>query len=202
MRTSLIDYLNEVASRQTDTAFVHRPRLRRHEWTNGDISQLANQFTRELESRQIGHGDRVVVWAENSPEWVAAFFGIISRGAIAVPLDEQSAPDFVRRVCDKTEPKLLLYSSDVDRSSLNIPSIGLNGLPNEVARHPAEPIAFHCPACLWLLYAPVALAGRDIRCPACERRAEVPRPTGQAARPCSPTESSAGWGLPSLRRPA
>jgi long-chain acyl-CoA synthetase len=141
MRTSLIDYLNEVASRQTDTAFVHRPRLRRHEWTNGDISQLANQFTRELESRQIGHGDRVVVWAENSPEWVAAFFGIISRGAIAVPLDEQSAPDFVRRVCDKTEPKLLLYSSDVDRSSLNIPSIGLNGLPNEVAHHPAEPIA-------------------------------------------------------------
>jgi long-chain acyl-CoA synthetase len=122
-------------------AFSHRPKLRQKSWTNGEISKAANQFARELETRQIGHGDRVIIWAENSPEWVAAFFGIVLRGAIAVPLDEQSAPDFVQRVCDKTEPKLRLLGRDVDGSSLGIPIIELADLPKTIERHPTKPIA-------------------------------------------------------------
>ena len=140
MRSSLLDFINEGAHQRSKRAFTHRPRLRRKSWTYGEIADTANRFARELESRQIGSGDRVVIWAENSPEWVAAFFGLILRGAIAVPLDEQSSPDFVQRVCDKTEPKLVLAGREIDCSSLNIPRIELTDLSKVVASHSVEPI--------------------------------------------------------------
>ena len=139
MRASLVDYLNESASLESRTAFTHRPRLRRKSWTYGRIGRLANQLARELEVRGVEYGDRVVIWAENSPEWVAAFFGVILRGAIAVPLDEQSANDFVQRVCEKTSPKLVLAGNIVNSSSLNIPSIKLAGLTEAVKHHPSSP---------------------------------------------------------------
>ena len=141
MRSSLLDFINEGAHHRSKTAFIHRPKLRRKSWTCGEIADAANRFARELESRQIGHGDRVVIWAENSPEWVIAFFGIILRGAIAVPLDEQSAPDFVQRVCDKTEPKLVLVGRDIDCSSMNLPSVKLADLPRMLTKHSTGPVA-------------------------------------------------------------
>src|SRR5947207_10366894 len=104
MHLSLLDYLYENASRESDVAFSHRPRLRRKAWTYAQIARTAFQFARELESRGIGHGDRVLIWAQNSPGWVAAFYGIILRGAIVVPLDEQGSVDFVKRVCEQTGP--------------------------------------------------------------------------------------------------
>jgi len=131
---SLLDYLFQDVSSQA-IAFSHRPGLRRKSWTHAQIARTAFQFARELELRQIGLGDRVVIWAENSPEWVAAFCGIISRGAIAVPLDDQSTADFVQRVCDKTSAKLILTGTDVDRPPVNIPSIKLTDLPNAVKDH-------------------------------------------------------------------
>jgi long-chain acyl-CoA synthetase len=140
MRQSLLEFFFENASSDAETAFTHRPKLRRKSWTYVDIARLAFQVARELEARTIGRGDRVVIWAENSPEWVAAFWGIIIRGAIAVPLDEQSALDFVQRVCDQTSPKLLLYGHSIECSTLNIPSLALQGIPATVAHHSSDPV--------------------------------------------------------------
>ena len=44
-------------------------------------------MARYLRDRGIGRGDRIGVWAPNSPEWVAAFFGAAMRGAVAVLID-------------------------------------------------------------------------------------------------------------------
>jgi len=138
MRESLLEYLYENASQEFDIAFSHRPRLRRKDWTYATVARTAFQFARELESRDIVHGDRVLIWAENSPEWVAAFYGILSHGAIAVLLDEQRQAEFVRRICDQTEPKLLLYGSDVDHRAIDLASIALAELPKTVAHHSPE----------------------------------------------------------------
>jgi long-chain acyl-CoA synthetase len=138
MRESILSYLFDQRQRNREVAFIHRPGLRRKLWTFAEIVQVSFQFARELEKRNIGDGDRVILWAENSPGWIAAFFGIVLRRAIAVPLDEQSAIDFVQRVVDKTEPKLLLYGRDIDLSSLNVPSIALADLPRIVAGHRPE----------------------------------------------------------------
>lgn len=56
-------------------------------------------------------GERVVVWGQNGPEWMGAFFGCIQRGVIAVPLDPAGALDFAQRVIDNTKPRLVIGDS-------------------------------------------------------------------------------------------
>ena len=123
---------------ESEIAFIHRPRLRRKTWTYAELARTSFRFARELETRGIGRGDRVLLWAENSPEWVAAFYGIILRGAIAVPLDEQGSADFAARVCEQTSPKLLLFGSDVDCTHLNFPKLALQDLRRTIAPHSGE----------------------------------------------------------------
>jgi long-chain acyl-CoA synthetase len=141
MRESILDHFFEQRRRKTEVALSHRPGLRQKRWTFAEIAKVSVQFAHELDERKIGQGDRVLIWAENSPEWVAAFFGIVLRGAVAVPFDEQSTIDFVQRVIDRTEPKLLLHGRDIDCSSLKIPSITLADLPKLVAGHSSEPLS-------------------------------------------------------------
>ena len=142
MRKSVLEYFYPLASYEADIAFSHRPLLRRKSWSFADLVRASFQFARELEAKGIGRGDRVLIWAENSPEWVAAFYGTILRGAIAVPLDEQSSPDFVARVCEQTEPKLLLYAQGAPHADLDLESIPLEHLRKRTGHHPSH----HYPA--------------------------------------------------------
>ena len=111
MRETLLSLLEDCAGRGAETALAHREGLRVTRWSYGRLREAAAQTARWLESSGVGQGDRVLVWAENSPEWVAVFFGCLLRGAIFVPLDAQSAPDFVARVERQVSARLLLYGN-------------------------------------------------------------------------------------------
>jgi long-chain acyl-CoA synthetase len=83
----------------------------RMEWfTYGQVMEMALQFCRELETRGIDKGDRVMLWGENCAEWVAAFFGCAIRGVIVVPIDNGAAADFAARVAGQVEAKLWVCS--------------------------------------------------------------------------------------------
>ncbi len=138
MRDTLLKFIYDNAASGTDVAFSYKRRLRRRRWTYAGLSEGSFQFARELEERNIGKGDRVLIWAENCPEWVVAFYGSLLRGAILVPLDEQSAPDFVARVSEETDPKLLLYGTRVDAAGLNLPRLSLEDLSETIAHHSKE----------------------------------------------------------------
>jgi long-chain acyl-CoA synthetase len=70
-----------------------------------------------LEQRGIGLGDRVLIWGANSAEWLAAFFGCVLRGVIAVPLDAAGSADFARRVAAEVEPKLIVGDHADDQTA-------------------------------------------------------------------------------------
>ena len=76
MRETLLSFLDDCLARGSETAVVYRRGLRTVPWTCGQIAARAFQFARELETRDIAHGDRVLFWGENSAEWIAAFFGL------------------------------------------------------------------------------------------------------------------------------
>ena len=71
---------------------------------------MAAVCSRELEARGIAKGERVMLWGENSAEWVAAFFGCALSGVIVVPMDDGAAPDFAMRVFQQVSAKLLMAS--------------------------------------------------------------------------------------------
>lgn len=146
MRETLLSFLDDCLARGTETAVVRWRGLRVSGWSYARLAACAFQFARELEARGIAHGDRVLFWSENSPEWIGAFFGCLLRGAVVVPFDLKSAPDFGARVQQQVSAKLLL--TEQPRVALDVPRLSLSNLAAALAGHsdkpyPAEEIKAH-----------------------------------------------------------
>src|SRR5215470_8584801 len=118
MPHTLAEYPRLHMARKNEIAYVHRRGLRTLRWTYQKLGELAFRFARELEAREIGKGDRVLLWGDNSAEWVGAFFGCMLRGAVAVPMDRIAAPDFAQRVAADVDAKLLICSSSLAANAL------------------------------------------------------------------------------------
>src|ERR1041384_3937292 len=131
MRETLLSFLDDCIARGEQTAVVHWRGLRIARWSYARLASCAFQFARELETRGIGAGDRVIFWSENSPEWIVAFYGCLLRGAVVVPLDLKSASDFAARVQKQVSAKLLL----ADEPQLDLPHLSLKNLTDVIARH-------------------------------------------------------------------
>ena len=137
MRETLLSFLDDCHAHGDETAVVHWRGLRTLRWSYAQLASCAFQFARELETRNLCKGDRVLFWGENSPEWIAAFYGCLLRGVVAVPLDLKCAPDFATRVQQQVSAKLLL--ADKPQPQLNIPHLALSQLPELIAQHSDHP---------------------------------------------------------------
>src|SRR6266478_328115 len=140
MPKTVASYLDDFLLRGNETAFSQRRGLRVKRWSYGQVANTAMRFARELEARRIAKGDRVLLWARNSPEWVSAFFGCVLRGVIVVPLDVPSEPEFVKRIQEQVEAKLALC--DAATSGLveqTLPVIELDELSSQIAHHSSKP---------------------------------------------------------------
>jgi long-chain acyl-CoA synthetase len=122
-----------------ETAFVHTRGFRTLRSSYRETAELAFRFARELEDRGIGKGDRVMLWGENCGEWVAAFFGCMLRGAVAVPMDRIAAPDFAQRVAADVDAKLIVCSQSLAEHTGNRPHLDLETLGDVLAHHSAAP---------------------------------------------------------------
>lgn len=134
--SSLAEYFQLFQKHGHEYAYVNRHAYRSVRWTYAQVFATASQLARELESRQISKSDRVVLWASNSAEWVAAFFGCMLRGAVVVPLDDIATADFATRVSQQVDARLLIASQD-HASEIAFPSpIILEKLTDLVSQHP------------------------------------------------------------------
>ena len=106
MRDHLATLLDDFRRYGREVAVVRYQGNRRRVTTYGEIARLAGRFAALLAERGIGPGDRVLLWAENSAEWIAAFYGCLLRGVLAVPLDANGTADFAARVAADVTPKL------------------------------------------------------------------------------------------------
>jgi long-chain acyl-CoA synthetase len=106
MRDHLATLLDDFRRFGGETAVVRYQGNRRSVTTYGEIARLAGRFASLLIERQIGSGDRILIWADNSAEWIAAFHGCLLRGVLAVPLDANGTADFAARVAADVSPSL------------------------------------------------------------------------------------------------
>ena len=138
MPQTLAEYPQLHLARGSEIAYVHRRGFRTLRWTYRQLGELAFRFARELESRGIGKGDRVLLWGDNCGEWVAAFFGTMLRGAIAVPMDRIAAPDFAQRVMADVDAKLMVCSSALTVHAAARPYLELENLTETIGQRSAE----------------------------------------------------------------
>jgi long-chain acyl-CoA synthetase len=106
MRDHLATLLDDFHRYGREVAVVRYQGNRRRVTTYGEVARLAGRFGALLAQRGIGPGDRVLIWADNSAAWIAAFHGCMLRGVLAVPLDAHGTAEFATRVAADVKPKL------------------------------------------------------------------------------------------------
>lgn len=112
------------------TALTMRVGVRTVRYNYRKLEERAHAYATFMNEHQVKKGDRVVIWAANQPDWVAAMFGSFLTGAVVVPLDVRSTPDFVERVVTQTEP-VLAFAGKAQAAALReleIPSFALETL--------------------------------------------------------------------------
>lgn len=111
MAESLAEFLStHFAVRHGERAYGQRRGYRMEWFTYRQVVEMAFRFARELEARGVGKSDCVMLWGENSAQWVAAFFGCALRGVPVVPVDNGATADFARAVSRQVDVKLALHS--------------------------------------------------------------------------------------------
>lgn len=100
---TLIDLAEDAAARFGNRpAMTLRAGLRDQVWSHAKLWQAVQSVAGRLEEKGIGQGDCVLLFAPNSPQYVAGLLGIMLRGAIAVPLDLGSTAEFIGKVAEDT----------------------------------------------------------------------------------------------------
>lgn len=106
MRENLASLLDDFRGYGHEIAVVRYQGNRRRATTYGELARLAGRFAALLDRCGIVQGDRVLLWAENGAEWMAAFYGCLLRGVLAVPLDPGGTAEFAARVAADVKPRL------------------------------------------------------------------------------------------------
>ncbi|MGZ4731784.1 MAG: AMP-binding protein, partial [Terriglobales bacterium] len=111
MAESLAEFfLEHFSAHAGECAYKQRRGYRMQSCTYGSVLRLAAAFAGELDRRGFARGDRVMLWGENSAEWVAAFFGCTMRGVVVVPMDDGASADFAARVFRQVQARFLISS--------------------------------------------------------------------------------------------
>ena len=119
MAESLAEFFRTHFRRHSSERAYGQRRGYRMEWfTYGQVLEMALGFCLELQSRDIGKGQRVMLWGGNCAQWVAAFFGCAMRGVVVVPMDATASADFAVRVAQQVDAKLWIRSREFEGKSV------------------------------------------------------------------------------------
>ena len=135
---SLLNFAQTYATHGDEIAVRQRRGYRMESWTYARIVAEANRVARELEARGIAKGDAVLLWGENSAEWITAFLGCLLRGAVIVPIDHASPMEFACRVAQEVNAKLV-FQSRVHKECSTTPSLALESVSAVTAQHDSSP---------------------------------------------------------------
>src|SRR5271157_1894714 len=139
-RPNLLSLFDEFARFSSGIAFVQQHGYRRETWSYQKLLGMAVHRARQLKECSVLTNDRVLLWSPNSAEWVAAFWGCLLRGAVAVPLDDSSTPEFVSRVVADADIHFAFASRSKRPLAPAIRTLFLEDLPYTSAKMNNSPV--------------------------------------------------------------
>ncbi|HWV38930.1 MAG TPA: AMP-binding protein [Vulgatibacter sp.] len=101
-------------------------------FTYGQLRDRAVRASCYLVASGVAREDRVVLAAENGPEWSMVYFGGVHAGATLVPVDHQSSREELENVVRSSGAKVIVASESV------LKRLGLSGAPAGVERDEEE----------------------------------------------------------------
>jgi len=136
---SLVEFVSKYASHAEEVAVRYRRGYRVESWSYARVAQEGNRVARELESRGVNKGGAVLLWGENSPEWIAVFLGCLLRGAVIVPIDHGSTAEFASRIANEVKASFVFRSRALPDMQHGAASIVLESLFENIAHHDCSP---------------------------------------------------------------
>lgn len=107
---TLIELFETFEALGDKAAFVNRTGVRRLAVSYREFHDLALKMAGLLAKNGVETGDRVLLWGPNSSWWAIAYWGIIIRGAVAVPVDFMSDLARADSIHSLTKAKVVLQS--------------------------------------------------------------------------------------------
>ena len=123
-RDTLLGVFEDLAT-SDDEFLIYDDRLRVHRHTYSDLGNAARNFAVRLQAFGIKKGDKVLLWGENRPEWLAALWGCMLAGAVVVPVDYRASGDLITAIQRVAQAKLLLRGDEPGTVDLAIPEWAL-----------------------------------------------------------------------------
>ncbi len=114
---TLVDLFRTLERRRGEF-IVYDDGYRVHRHSYADVTRAARGFASRLISHGVSKGDKVILWGENRPEWIACYWGIQLAGAIAVPIDYRASREFTDRIRQIVDARVVLVGDDVDAGAL------------------------------------------------------------------------------------
>ncbi len=117
-RRTLLDFFDDL-SKARGEFLVYDDGYRTWSYTYAGLARAARAFAARLRAAGIAKPQAIALWGENRPEWVAALWGALLEGVVAVPIDYRASPDFVARVSAIVDARAILAGDVVDSSALH-----------------------------------------------------------------------------------
>ncbi len=115
-RASLVDLFDDLPATQ-DEWLVYDNGYRRWSYSYARVKRAARGFAARLREAGVEPGDRVVMWSENRPEWIVAFWGAVLARVVIVPIDAGASFTFMERVRRLVNARLVLAGDEVARGA-------------------------------------------------------------------------------------
>jgi long-chain acyl-CoA synthetase len=138
-RDTLLDFFDDLASR-SGTFLVYDDGFRTRQWTYADVGHAAYAFASRLQGAGLSRGDKILIWGENRPEWIVAFWGALLSGVAVVPIDFRASADFLLKVRSVVDARIVLVGDDVTAPAAEDFTVWhLHDLSGHAAHHESSP---------------------------------------------------------------
>ena len=145
-RLNLIPLFDTFLKHGDGVAVVEKRGYRREMTTYRQLYTNAVAWSQRLAGKGIEPGDRVLLWGPNSSAWMACFWGLLLRGAVAVPMDAGASLDFVERTMQSAGVKLILRDASQPSLAHSVPSVAYNDAALATIDSPSDTTTQHSAA--------------------------------------------------------
>lgn len=97
------------------------------------LQERVQGFAGYLQQQQIIKGDRILIWSVSRTDWMVAYLGAMLLGVVVIPLDVNNKEDFLTKIAQSTDPKLLITTQKQfkDLKQCSLPFVDIEALPQE-----------------------------------------------------------------------
>lgn len=113
-RSALHEYIDMMERWKDRTYLVGCEGYRSERWSFGRVRETALGFSGVLQQTGLHKGQRVILGGRPGPEWVSAFFAVLHRGGVVVPVDPGCSFELTKKIVARTNPTHIIGDIPTD----------------------------------------------------------------------------------------